>query len=101
MHLLFIHQNFPAQFRCLAPRLARDYGWTCTFATSNDRIPAAPGVDKVIYRPRRSSSPAEHPAVRRFSTAIGHAQGVYEVLKARTDVRPDRAGRGSCAAAGP
>ena len=75
MHLLFVHQNFPAQFRCIAPRLARDYGWTCTFATSNDRIPAPAGVDKVIYRLRGAPSPVEHFAVRRFSAASRSKKG--------------------------
>jgi hypothetical protein len=40
MHVLFVHSNFPARFRYLAPRLARDFGWRCTFATRNARRPA-------------------------------------------------------------
>lgn len=37
MHVLFIHPNFPAQFRSIAPALARDDGWECAFATGTGR----------------------------------------------------------------
>ena len=42
MHLLFVHKNYPAQFKHVAPRLAREHGWGATFATRNHRVPAPP-----------------------------------------------------------
>jgi len=88
MHVLFVHQNFPGQFRHIAPRLASDYGWTCTFATRrNDR--SLPGVDKVPYKLGYGATAATHFCTRGFENAFGHAQGVYEALKARPDVKPD------------
>jgi len=89
MHILFIHQNFPAQFRCIAPRLAGDYGWTCTFATHNATVPAPPGVRKVLYPLRNGPHPLSHPCTRGFEAATGHAVGAYEALKHRTDIKPD------------
>ncbi|HZN68757.1 MAG TPA: hypothetical protein VFB66_25990 [Tepidisphaeraceae bacterium] len=44
MHVLFVHPNFPAQFKHVAPRLIRDYDWRCTFATNNRVVPACGGA---------------------------------------------------------
>ena len=58
MHVLFVHPNSPAQFRHVAPRLAADYGWDCTFATNNTRTPDLPGVRRVVYRPPAAATAA-------------------------------------------
>lgn len=89
MDVLFIHQNFPAQFRCIAPRLANDHRWRVTFATANGRAPALRGVERVLYRPRGGATALTHFAARRFENTTGHAHGVYEAMKARPDLRPD------------
>jgi len=89
MHALFVHQNFPAQFRHVAPRLASDYGWRCTFATTNDRVAAPHGVEKVIYHVATAAAPGEHMCVGRFRTNVGHALGVYKAMKRRPELRPD------------
>jgi hypothetical protein len=76
MHVLFVHNSFPAQFRFIAPRLAADYGWRCTFATRNGKPPDLPGVARVLYRARprdgrrRSSRGRPGRAVWRSSTAV-------------------------------
>ena len=88
MHVLFVHPNYPAQFRCIAPALARD-GWTCTFATRNGAAPDVPGVRRVLYQPRGGATASTPPATRTFQNAYGHAHGVYDALKARPDVKPD------------
>ena len=51
MHVLFVHQNFPGQFQHVAPRLACDHGWDCTFVTARRDDAWLPGVNKVTYRP--------------------------------------------------
>ena len=89
MHVLFVHQNFPAQFRFIAPRLARDYGWTCTFVTRNGKAPDVPGVRRVLYRPAYGATAATPTEVGTFQNAVGHARGVYEAMKRRPDVKPD------------
>ena len=89
MHVLFIHPNFPAQFRYLAPRLALDHDWRCTFATHNTRNPDVPGVERLVYRPSGGAVPMSHVCTRGFQNDVAHAHGVYEALKARPDVRPD------------
>ena len=88
MHVLFVHQNFPAQFRCLAPQLAA-CGWRVTFGTRNGAAPALPGVERVIYQMRSGATHSHHPCTRGFANGFGHAHGVYESMKSRPDLRPD------------
>src|SRR3954453_8614802 len=89
MHVLFVHSNFPAQFRYLAPRLAGDPGWRCTFVTRNAAAPDVPGVERVVYRRRGGESPANHPCTGYFERTVRDAHAVYDVLKERPDIRPD------------
>ena len=35
MHVLFVHQNFPAQFGHIARKLFREHGWQCTCLSRN------------------------------------------------------------------
>jgi hypothetical protein len=88
MHVLFVHQNFPAQFRYIAPRLAADHGWQCSFCTERaaDQIP---GVRKIVYKPRGGATRANSLLTRNYENAVGHALGALEAMKQAPDVRPD------------
>jgi glycosyltransferase involved in cell wall biosynthesis len=87
MHVLFVHPNFPAQFRFIAPSLVAA-GWQCTFCTErpHDEIP---GVRKIIYRPLSGATQANSVLTRNYENAVGHAHGVFEAMKQARDVRPD------------
>ena len=87
MHILLVHQNFPAQFRHVAPALARA-GWRCTFATERRDV-SLDGVEKVIYRRGQPRWTGGHLPSASFDAVVAHADGVYRALKARPDVRPD------------
>ena len=67
-HVLFIHQNFPAQFRHIAPKLA-EIGWQCTFLTTNKQateIPGAKGKMRVFRRrPGAARVEMKHESSRR------------------------------------
>jgi hypothetical protein len=89
MHVLFVHSNYPAQFRYLAPRLAKDLGWRCTFVTRNRTAADLPGVERVLYRKRGGAAESNHFCTRYFEGAVRDAHGVYEALKGRPDVKPD------------
>jgi glycosyltransferase involved in cell wall biosynthesis len=88
MHILFIHQNFPAQFRYIAPRLIKDFGYRCSFVTERAEG-ELPGVEKILYKPRGGATVANHPLTRNFENTVAHAHGVYDALKARRDLAPD------------
>jgi glycosyltransferase involved in cell wall biosynthesis len=88
MHVLFVHPNFPAQFRYIAPRLAAEHGWQCSFCTERmqDQLP---GVRKILYQPRGGATAAQSFLTRNYENAVAHAMGVFEALKQTPDVKPD------------
>ena len=80
MKILFLHPNFPAQFRHLAAILAQDRRNTVVFGT-NRREGNIAGVNKVIYEKSRTARPETHHYVRPLENAVLEAQGVYRVAQ--------------------
>jgi glycosyltransferase involved in cell wall biosynthesis len=88
MHLLFVHQNYPAQFGHVARYLATQHGFRCTFVSE------VPGnsdgaVQRIQYCRQGGATRHSHYCARTFENTIAHAHGVYEELKCRRDLRPD------------
>ena len=78
MNLLFIHQNFPGQFKHLAPALAAQPGISVTALTMRPfsgtrwrNIRIAP------YSPNRRSTPGIHPWVIDFETKVIRAEACF------------------------
>ena len=69
MNVLFIHQNFPGQFKFLAPALAADPGHTVV-AMTMQKVSASEwqGVKLVPYAASRGTTPNVHPWVSDFET---------------------------------
>jgi glycosyltransferase involved in cell wall biosynthesis len=67
MNLLFVHQNFPAQFRHLAPALAQAGHEVHALAIDGREVP---GVSLHPYKPERGSSKQIHPWAAEFETKI-------------------------------
>lgn len=88
MHILFVHQNFPAQFGPFAFRLAQTPGYRCTFA-STKRDGTVRGVRCIKYALKGGATEKTHHASRTFENGVWHASGVYDALAAAPDVRPD------------
>jgi glycosyltransferase involved in cell wall biosynthesis len=88
MHVLFVHQNFPAQFGHIARHLIRKRGWSCTFVS---KTPAGnvDGVRKVEYTTQSGARDTTHYCSRTFENAVWHSHGVFEACKALPDLRPD------------
>jgi glycosyltransferase involved in cell wall biosynthesis len=88
MHILFVHQNFPAQFGHVAEYLARERGHRCTFVSE---LPTGQvgHIECVQYRRQGGATKHNHYCTRTFENTIAHTHGVYEALKARPDIRPD------------
>ncbi len=70
MKILFVHQNFPGQFKFLAPALAKR-GHQVT-AMTMQKVTASQwnGVNLVPYAPSRGSTPGVHPWVSDFETKV-------------------------------
>jgi glycosyltransferase involved in cell wall biosynthesis len=88
MHVLFIHQNFPAQFGHVASWLAQRKGFRCTFASEHGPGTWG-GIERVQYRLRGGATAQTHYLSRSFENAIWHSHALYEALAARPDIRPD------------
>lgn len=77
--MLFIHQNFPGQFRHIAAHLAKQPDYQ-VLAIGRDTAPGLPGVKLLRYKPHRTASPQTHPYVRSFEDAVLHGQQVLRLL---------------------
>jgi glycosyltransferase involved in cell wall biosynthesis len=88
MHVLFVHQNFPAQFGPFAFRLARVPGYRCTFVSQRAEG-VFRGVRCLRYQTRGGATEKTHFCSRTFENAVWHAAGVHDALAAAPDVRPD------------
>lgn len=85
MRILFLHPNFPAQFRHVAAALAKDKRNQVVFGTTR-REGSLLGINKVIYKPTREARPETHHYVRPLENAVLQGQAVYrmaEQLKAK------------------
>jgi glycosyltransferase involved in cell wall biosynthesis len=83
MRILLIHQNFPGQFRHVAPIWARRPGWK-VMAIGRDTCPGLPGVPEIKlirYRPHRDGHKDQHPYLRKMEDAVLHGQAVARVLQ--------------------
>lgn len=89
IRILFIHDNFPAQFGTLGLWLARR-GWHVTFATARADAQAE-GIDILRYAPHREPSAETHPYAQAMDRAAIRGQGFARAaLKARAaGYRPD------------
>ena len=88
MHVLFVHQNFPAQFGHVASYLARSHGFRCTFVS---QMPPGrgEGVERIQYVLKGGATEQTHYCSRSIESAIWHSHAIYEALRARPDIRPD------------
>lgn len=88
MHVLFVHQNFPAQFGHVASNLVKEYGHRCTFVSEK---PAGNfgGIECIQYVLRGGARESTHFCSRTFENQIWHSAAVFEALRARPDIKPD------------
>lgn len=88
MHVVFVHQNFPAQFGHIAAHLVNQLGWRCTFVSEHEPAIVA-GIEKLQYKARGGATVHNSFYTRTFENCVAHCTGVYEALKARPDIKPD------------
>jgi glycosyltransferase involved in cell wall biosynthesis len=75
MRVLFVHQNFPGQYRHIAPSLARRKG-TQVIGLGENPGDALPGVQHIRYKAPPAGSKDTHRYVRRFEGAVYRGQHV-------------------------
>ena len=78
MRVLFVHQNFPAQYRHLAPALAAKAD-SQIVALSFNKLPPLPGVQPLYYQLPRGTSPNIHPWVAETETKVLRGEAVGRV----------------------
>lgn len=78
MKILFLHPNFPAQFRHLATVLGQDAQNQVVYGTSR-REGQIPGVTKVLYEKSRTARVETHHYVRPLENAVLEGQAVYRL----------------------
>lgn len=79
MKILFLHSNFPAQFRHLAVNLAKNADNRIVFGTTR-KEGQIPGVYKLIYTPSREPKRETHHYIKPLESAVLHGQAVYREL---------------------
>jgi glycosyltransferase involved in cell wall biosynthesis len=78
MRVLFLHNNFPAQYKHVAAALAADPA-NEVVAGSLDNKKNLPGVTKHIYKPQREPSKSIHHYLRSTEAAVLDGQGVLRM----------------------
>lgn len=85
MRVLFLHDNFPAQFRHIAEALIRNPQNQVLFGTRNQTTEYGK-IRKVYYRPSREPSPSIHHYVRPLESCVLNGQAAFRMatnLKAK------------------
>lgn len=80
MRILFLHPNFPAQFRHLATALAKHSQHQVCFGTTRQEG-SLPNVQKLLYQPARHAHSNTHHYVRSLENAVLHGQGAYRMAQ--------------------
>jgi glycosyltransferase involved in cell wall biosynthesis len=82
MRILFVHQNFPGQFKFLAPALAAR-GHCVSALTMQPNAPARwEGVRLTSYHPARGTTPNVHPWVSDFETKVIRGEAAFHAATA-------------------
>ena len=81
MKILFIHQNFPGQFKFLAPTLVK-LGHQVTAMTMQKNMPSRwEGINVIAYQPNRGTAMNAHPWVTDFETKVIRAESCFRAAE--------------------
>ena len=77
MKILFLHQNFPGQYKNLVAELVRQGGHDIVFLTQHANADA-PGVRKIVYKPSRKATEGVHRYIGELESAVLNGQAVAQ-----------------------
>ena len=84
MNILFIHQNFPGQFKFLAPALAQQGHKVLAMTMRKTEAKTWQGVQLVPYTASRGSTASMHPWLSDFETKTIRGEACFKAaLKMR------------------
>lgn len=88
MIVLFIHRNFPAQFKNIAIEFAKNPLNVVLFITSNTTTQIQ-GINKLVYAPKQKTS--KHPYMDIYEESLLHGQAAAEMalLIKKRNIKPD------------
>lgn len=78
MNILFIHQNFPGQFKFLAPALARQGHKVLAMTMQKSEAKQWQGVTLVPYTASKGTTPNVHPWVSDFETKVIRSEACFK-----------------------
>ena len=96
MHVLFLHDAFPAQFGRLGLELKRRHGWKCSFLVQSLSSCPTPTTEMLqeldlhqlpLTAEHRSKEGIPWPQI--FGMYLEQCQSVFNALRARPDLKPD------------
>ena len=85
MNILLVHQNFPGQFKHLAPILAGDKNNRVVAFTMIKEPQTIPGVQMVSYQPGRGTNPQTHPWVQDMESKVIRGQVAMKAARKMRD----------------
>lgn len=85
MNILLVHQNFPGQFKHLAPILAADKGNRVVAFTMTPNTQPIPGVQMVCYQPGRGTNPQTHPWAQDLEAKVIRGQVAMKAARKMRD----------------
>jgi glycosyltransferase involved in cell wall biosynthesis len=84
MNILLVHQEFPGQFKHLAPALAADSRHRVVGFTMH-KPPSIPRLQMVSYRPGRGNTPHVHPWVVDFESKVIRGELAFKAARKLRD----------------
>lgn len=81
MNILFLHRDFPGQFKYLAPEIAQNPLNLVLFLTAENKIPSVAGINKLVYKPPSSAKQC-HVFAKTFEDNVLHGRAAAEIAVA-------------------